>query len=154
MTLADEPNATAWWQWLSTHLDLARMTPAELVRRSGGEITKSAVSVWKAGKSGVNPDKAILAARILGGSPVEALRAAGHNSLADLIDPAALPAALPSPDPNVAEIMSWTHLSASVREVLLLQYRRSQRAALEQARETARLLAERSSGGDSGDSAA
>ena len=154
MTLADEPNATAWWQWLSTHLDLARMTPAELVRRSNGGITKSAVSVWKAGKSGVNPDKAILAARILGGSPVEALRAAGHNSLADLIDPATLSAALPSPDPNVAEIMGWTHLSVSVREVLLRQYRRGQQAALEQARTTARLLTERDGNGDSDSPAA
>lgn len=150
-----------WWEWLSAKLAEAHISPAELARRSDGRIKDYNVSAWKSGKHGADTDSVIAVVEVLNidpanlaGETAEALRVIGRDNIANLIDPASLPAGLPRIDPNVTEIMGWTHLSASVREVLLLQYRRGQQAALEQARTTARLLAERGENGDSGNSAA
>lgn len=144
MPKAHRSEPTPWQQWITEKMDAAGVTGADIERLTGGEITPGTVSYWKSGKNGAAPDKAIQVARVLRVSPVEALRAAGHDSIADLLDPDAPPPT--ETDPIVEEILSWTHLSTKVREALIAQYREDRAAALKRARATAEMLADSRNG--------
>lgn len=114
-TKRNEP--TPWWAWLQDQLKKLGMTAAELERRSNGDITSATISYWKAGPHSAAPDKAIRVAEVLRADPAEALRAAGHDSIADLVGASSAPA-----DPVIEEIMGMRRLSMKVRQTLIGQY--------------------------------
>lgn len=89
---AKAATAAAWATWLAAALSESATTASELAAAAAllrpGEnapFNKSAVSHWVNGDSSVSPENALLVARVLHRDPVEALRAAGHHTLADRI---------------------------------------------------------------------
>lgn len=77
-----------WTQWLDaamaeTHTD----TPTLISRAAdrGATFDKTNVSRWRSGATIPRPEHVVIVARVLDRDPVEALRAAGHDVLADAI---------------------------------------------------------------------
>ena len=140
-TKRSEP--TPWWSWLQGQLKKFDMTAAELERRSNGDITSATISYWKAGPHGAAPDKAIRAAEVLRADVAEALRAAGHDKIADRVSET-------PPDPVVEEIMGMKRLSVKVRQTLVGQYLDDRAMIERRAREAARRWSEHADeeGGD------
>lgn len=139
------PKALRWAAWLNRHLELrGNMRQIDLVEASGHRLKAANVSKWVAGTNAADADGAVIVANVFHVPAHEALRAASHPEIADLVDPAVNPGAsdvVPRPvDPIVEEIMGWTHLGMKVREALIGQYRADREAALERARATAELL--------------
>jgi hypothetical protein len=81
--------AQLWGQWLRSalteHPTEIKML-VELGNRAGARFDKTAVSKWLAGDNAADPTNAVVIARILGRDPLEALRAAGHHTLAETLD--------------------------------------------------------------------
>lgn len=78
-------NVERWRKWLTTAMAEARVEPKDLVNGSGGAIDKGSVSHWVNGENPASSESAIAVARVLRRDPVEALRAAGHEELADAL---------------------------------------------------------------------
>jgi hypothetical protein len=81
--------AQHWGNWLRSALTERGMEIkmlVELGNRAGARFEKTAVSKWLAGDNAADPTNAVVIARILGRDPLEALRAAGHHTLADTLD--------------------------------------------------------------------
>lgn len=128
---------TPWWLWLDEQLRAQGITAAELERRSNGEITSATISYWKAGPHSAAADKAIRVAEVLGAEPAEALRAAGHKSIADLVGSGSARV-----DPMITEIMGMKHLGMKVRQALITQYLADQEEARRRARQMAKTWAQ------------
>jgi hypothetical protein len=76
----------AWAQWLAPAMAQASIdvkTLVERARREGATFDKTNVSRWLNGEKNAEPAHAAIVARILGRDPDEALRAAGHDALAN-----------------------------------------------------------------------
>lgn len=75
-----------WGQWLRTAMTenaTDTKTLVERARQAGASFDRSNVSKWRAGDNTADPTNAVLIARVLGLDPDKALRAAGHDALAD-----------------------------------------------------------------------
>lgn len=75
--------ARQWATWLKDALKDARLTAAELIGKSDGDLDDGKVSHWTQADNSASVQGALLVARLLGRDPVEALRAAGHNAVAE-----------------------------------------------------------------------
>lgn len=78
-------NARRWGLWLTQAMAQEKIEPKDIINGSNGTIDKGTVSHWMLGDYGVSTENALVVARILRQPPAEALRAAGHDTLADLI---------------------------------------------------------------------
>lgn len=81
----DEGQRTAWAQWLAEAMRREGVTPAELAELSGGLFDVATVSRWLNGQGAASPEIAVFVSRVLHANVVEALRAAGHGEIADLV---------------------------------------------------------------------
>lgn len=79
--------AQQWARWLNEALASHKppLLPVDLVKRSGGAFQTGHVAHWTNGDNTASAEAVLLIARIVGRDPVEALRAAGHHTLADQI---------------------------------------------------------------------
>ena len=78
--------AQRWGQWLSAALaeqNLEIKQLVDLAGQAGATFDKSNVSKWRAGDSSADPTNAVIIARVLGRDPLEALRVAGYDLLAN-----------------------------------------------------------------------
>jgi hypothetical protein len=85
----EESSALAWRRWLLAALEAARKSPADLVRLTEGakvELTYSTISKWTGGKGSADPERVIIVAELLDGDIVTALRAAGHELIANRVE--------------------------------------------------------------------
>jgi len=82
-------NARRWGQWLTTAMAQEGIEPKDIINGSDGTIDKGTVSHWMLGDYGASPENTLIVARVLRRPPVEALRAAGHDTVADAISSAA-----------------------------------------------------------------
>lgn len=74
-----------WAQWLDpamAQMPIDVKTLVERARREGATFDKTNVSRWLGGTKNAEAHHAVIVARVLGRSPAEALRAAGHDALA------------------------------------------------------------------------
>ena len=76
--------AKRWAAWIATALDRMRWTPAAFAAASDGAISRQVASKWLNADHTATAELAIIAARILKADAIEALRAAGHDEIADL----------------------------------------------------------------------
>jgi transcriptional regulator with XRE-family HTH domain len=82
------PVAEAWGKWLSARLAALDMSQADLRQQldaAGTPTKKQTVSQWVNGQNSTDPNTAAAIAAVLNADPLEALRAAGHEPIADLI---------------------------------------------------------------------
>lgn len=140
MAGSDHGSAATWKDWINTQF-AARGNPQQQSVAEALGVGNSTVSKWRKGVNPPDADAAVRAAKHFGRPAHEALRAAGHHELADLVDPAvAGVAATTASDPFADEIMSWTYLGIDVRRKLLEQYQAKRVADMEDARTVAGLL--------------
>jgi transcriptional regulator with XRE-family HTH domain len=78
-----QESGARWAAWINNALIFADKRPTDLANASDGRISRSLVSRWTNGEQAASPDFAILAAEILGRDAIDALRAAGHDAIAD-----------------------------------------------------------------------
>ena len=96
----EETSARAWQRWLLAALEAARKSPADLVRLTEGtevELTYSTISKWTAGRGSADPERVIIVAELLNADIVTALRAAGHDLIANRVEGRANPQASNAP---------------------------------------------------------
>jgi hypothetical protein len=75
-----------WAQWLAPAMaepPIDVKTLVERARREGATFDKTNVSRWLNGEKNAEPGHAVIVASVLGRDPGEALRAAGHDALAN-----------------------------------------------------------------------
>lgn len=77
--------ARRWAAWLTAAMAARRLEPKDVIAAAGGAIDKGSLSHWMAGDNPASPDAAVIVARVLDRDPVEALRAAGHDILAEAV---------------------------------------------------------------------
>lgn len=143
MAKDDLDAGAAWARWVNAQFAARHPSPLQLEVAQAAGVGNSAVTKWRKGAHPADADTAVRVAKYFGRPPYEALRAAGHDVIADLLDPAT--SSLPAPpvsDPVADEIMGWTHLGIKVRQALLEQYRSDLEAALARARFTAAAIKE------------
>lgn len=131
MTEQDQDPRITWMNWINAQFDAKPGTKQQDVARAA-RVGNSAVTKWRKGVNTAEADAAGRVAVFFGRSPVEAMRAAGHYELLDLLGVGDRDESIV--DPIAAEIMSWTYLGIKVRQALLERYRADTRAALEEAR--------------------
>jgi|GEM_PF-5690992 len=78
-----QESAARWADWINNALRTARWRPTDLASASDGRISRSLVSRWTGGEQAASAEFAILTAEILGRDAIDALRAAGHDAIAD-----------------------------------------------------------------------
>lgn len=76
-------NAERWAAWLNPALKQAGIGAPGLESASDGQITRQTAYKWINGEHAATAELAIIAARILGADAIDALRAAGHDAIAD-----------------------------------------------------------------------
>lgn len=76
-------NVRRWSQWLTKAMTEESVEAKDIVAGFDGAIDKSAVSHWINGETGASAESAVLVARVLHRSPIDALLAAGHTALAE-----------------------------------------------------------------------
>lgn len=110
----------AWAKWLAEHLGPLRQV--DLVARSDGALKPALVSRWMRGDHAPSAENAIVVARVLGTDLAETLRAAGHHSIADVVQ---THAPTPGPDdPMMRRIMTEPGLAQEDRDQLAGEYLR------------------------------
>lgn len=80
-----------WGEWLSSQLADRQWRQSDLIKASNDRLARQSVSKWVNGDNSADADAAITVAKALKADPIEALRAAGHQRIADLLftaDPA------------------------------------------------------------------
>lgn len=77
--------AQAWAAWLNAAMAARHLEPKDVIASAGGAIDKGSLSHWMNGTNPASPEGAVIVARVLDRDPVEALRAAGHDILAEAI---------------------------------------------------------------------
>lgn len=85
----EETSALTWQRWLLAALEAAKKSPADLVRLTEGtrvELAYSTISKWTSGRGGADPERVIIVAELLNGDIVTALRAAGHELIANRVE--------------------------------------------------------------------
>lgn len=141
MTGDSRSRGATWGEWVNARFgEQPMLKQLDLAAALG--LGNSAISKWRKGAHPADVDAAIRAAAFFGRPPLEALRAAGHDTVADLLETLEKGRDDNDPDPVAAEIMGWTHLSVKVRTALLRQYQSDMQAALDRARATAALMDE------------
>lgn len=80
-----EAAAQRWAQWLHVAMERAQVEPNDLVAAGAGRFDRATVAHWHNGDATPGPDSAVLIARVLEVSPVEVLRAAGFEEIADAL---------------------------------------------------------------------
>lgn len=78
--------ALQWGQWLTEAMDAENVRTFELVARGGrlgGTFESGGVTHWRNGDNTADADQAVIVARALRRDPIDALRASGHDALAD-----------------------------------------------------------------------
>lgn len=78
-------NALRWSRWLSQAMAQEHIEPKDIVNGSDNSINKGDVSHWMNGDNTASPDNAVIVARVLHRSPIDALLAAGHANLANVM---------------------------------------------------------------------
>lgn len=131
MAERDEDPRITWMNWINAQFDAHPGTKQQDVAKSA-RVGNSAVTKWRKGVNTAEADAAGRVAVYFGCSPVEAMRAAGHYELLELLGVGEQDEAIA--DPIAAEIMSWTYLGIKVRQALLERYRADTKAALNEAR--------------------
>lgn len=139
MTTSDGPpdSKDTWKAWVDAQFK-ARPAAKQQDLAKAAKVGNSAVSKWRKGLNVADPDAAGRAAIFFGRPPVEAMRAAGHESLLELLGVGSGDDTIK--DPRAQEIMSWTYLSLKVRTTILERYRRNEQAAMDDARSDAALF--------------
>jgi transcriptional regulator with XRE-family HTH domain len=112
-----EAAAQRWATWLRESLDRAGISAADLVSGSDGRFSRPTVARWLAAGTMPSAESAVLVARILGVGPTDALRAAGHDAVAEHIA-AVSEAGLPVGDP-IAELILAAGFEPRERRELL-----------------------------------
>jgi hypothetical protein len=126
--------AKGWAAWLTRNL--GQMRQVDLVQSSGGALKPALVSRWMRGDHAPSAENAIVVAKILGTDPVETLRAAGHDAMADLV--AMRQAGPTEKDPIVRRIQDHEALTAEEKAQLVAAYwRRSEDVRKDFARQLA-----------------
>lgn len=141
MTGESRSRGATWGEWINARFDEQPLVK-QLDLAAALGLGNSAISKWRKGTHPADVDAVIRAAAFFGRPPLEALRAAGHDTVADLLEALEKDRGDASPDPVATEIMGWTHLSVKVRTALLRQYQSDMHIALERARATAALMDE------------
>jgi hypothetical protein len=77
--------AQRWARYLKQALDDAGMTAAELIDKSSGALDSGKVTHWTQADNKASAEGALVVARILGLDPVEALREASQDVLAEAL---------------------------------------------------------------------
>jgi len=133
------PDSKATWPaWVNAQF-AAHPEAKQQDLAKAAKVTPSAISKWRDGATKApDADTAGRAALFFGRPPVEAMRAAGHHGLLELLGVGEADEVIS--DPRAQEIMSWTDLSLRVRKTILERYRRNERAAMEGAREDGALF--------------
>jgi hypothetical protein len=112
-----EAAAQRWATWLRENLERAGMTPADLMKGSGGRFDRVTVAHWLTGITTTSPESAMTVARLVGADPADALLAAGHDVVAEGLA-AAREAGLPAGDP-IAELILAAGFEPRERRELL-----------------------------------
>lgn len=139
MTTSDGPpdSKATWKAWVDAQFKAHPGTKQQDLAKAA-KVGNSAVSKWRNGLNVADADAAGRAALFFGRPPVEAMRAAGHQNLLELLGVDDEDESIK--DPRAQEIMGWIHLSLKVRTTILERYRSKERAAMEDARSDAALF--------------
>ena len=78
--------ADRWSAWLRETAQRQGKRQIDLIKESGGVLSSATLSQWWDGKYSARPELAILVADLLGASEIAALRAAGHETLAQRME--------------------------------------------------------------------
>lgn len=125
----------AWAAWLNDAMARAQVTPGELRRLSSGQpgveiLSASTIIRWRSGALPPSPAAALVVARLLDADPVEALRAGGHDLLANAM--ARLDSrSLAEVWTEVAEARTGVPLEPALRAALVQEVERVERAIAE-----------------------
>lgn len=88
----EQPDTVHTWQaWYTQAMDESGKGTAQIeteaaAYRPRARINRQLISKWRNGEHSASPESALIIARVLDRDPVEALRAAGHHTIADQID--------------------------------------------------------------------
>ena len=80
-----EAAARLWAQWLAEALEQTGSSEGELVAASSGQISEEKLTHWLRGDMVPSPESALHVGRLLRAAPVEVLRAAGYELIADVL---------------------------------------------------------------------
>lgn len=130
MAGSDQDSRATWKAWVDAQFN-AHPDAKQQDLAAAAKVGNSAVSKWRKGSNVADADAAGRAAVFFGRPPVEAMRAAGHHELLELLGVGETDETIK--DPFVQEIMDWTHLSMKVRKALLERYHADAEAADEEA---------------------
>lgn len=142
------PKQHRFGDWLRPHLDAKRWKGADLSRASAAgrdePFASGTISKWLSNQgSPPNVQTAIEVADLVNGDRIEALRAAGHELIADTIE-AAGSGKVVTRDPYVAKILAFD-LPDEDKATLITLYQEEVERARERTDRTAELLAKRQS---------
>lgn len=124
--------AQRWRDWLVPEMERAEMRQIDVVRASSGQLQPAVVSKWVNGEFTASPDYAILAARILGADPLEALAAAGHHEIVATVKSVPIPGGLD--DPVIAAVQGDGRLTPADKALAIRLYREDIHHAMTRAR--------------------
>jgi hypothetical protein len=124
---SDRP-LTPWQEYVKARLDDSGRRQKEFDGLTSGVITNTMVSNWVTGRSGAEPEAAALFALTTGAPVMTALRAAGHETLADIIGSQMATAR----DPRIAKMLDDPLLTEADRtDFQEIVARRENRLAVE-----------------------
>lgn len=92
----------AWQTYVRQCLDTSGLKQNQIAEKTDGVISTTMVSNWVVGRSGAEPEAAALFALATGAPVGEALRAAGHGRLADIV----AAQTTPEQDPRIRELLA------------------------------------------------
>lgn len=115
--------ARRWRDWLLSEMSRAGLRQVDLVQRSNGQLRPAVVSKWVNGEFTASPEYAIAAAEVLGANAIEALRAAGHNAIADAAIGFKTPAG--ADDPTILTIENSEALTSTQKVRIAEWYRQT-----------------------------
>lgn len=87
----EQPDTVHTWQtWYTQAMDESGKGTSQIETEAAAyqpraKINRQLISKWRNGEHGASPESALIIARIFQRDPVEALRAAGHHTVADQI---------------------------------------------------------------------
>lgn len=134
---AREAAARRWSRWLVGQMDRAKMRQKDLALGSSGQLTPGVISKWVIGETVAAPDSAIIAARVLGADPIEALREAGYHEIVAVVSQVG-----GDGDPTVLKVQDDPRLTASQKAHIVETFRRDVEAARARALDSATFMAE------------
>jgi transcriptional regulator with XRE-family HTH domain len=149
----------SWRAWFEPRFKATGLSGNEFADRileAGGKASKQAVSQWANGENTAEPNSVVIIATLFDEDPAEALRAAGHGIVADVVaGTLRLAGARPTPlDEGIRRILARDDLTPKRQARIIESYRRRAELLLEDLEEMIAAVADpgRESDGESGTS--